>query len=46
MNLTKSDDAQIPNLVKRNSNGEKINFEAQAISVYNETEFKKENSLK
>ena len=44
MNLTKSDDAQIPNLVK-NSNGERLT-EAQAISVYNETEFKKKNSLK
>ena len=44
MNLTKSDDAQIPNLVK-NSNGERLT-EAQAKSVYNETEFKKKNSLK
>ncbi len=44
MNLTKSDDAQIPNLVK-NSKGERLT-EAQAINLYNETEFKKKNNLK
>lgn len=44
MNLTKSADAQIPNLVK-NSKGERLT-ESQAVSIYNETEFKKKNDLK
>lgn len=44
MNLTKSKDAQIPNLVK-NENGERYT-EQQAVAIYNETEFKKKNDLK
>ncbi len=44
MNLTKSKDAQIPNLVM-NSNGTRYN-EQQAVSIYNETDFKKKNDLK
>ena len=44
MNLTRSKDAQIPNLVK-NTSGERYT-EAQAVEVYNKTEFKKKNKLK
>ena len=44
MNLTKSKDAQIPNLVK-NSSGTRYT-EQQAVAIYNETDFKKKNDLK
>ena len=44
MNLTKSKDVQIPNLVK-NSAGTRLT-EAQAVEIYNKTEFKKKNDLK
>ena len=44
MNLTKSKDVQIPNLVK-NSSGQRYT-ENQAVEVYNKTEFKKKNDLK
>lgn len=44
MNLTKSKDVQIPNLVK-NSAGTRLT-EAQAVEIYNKTEFKKKNNLK
>ena len=44
MNLTKSKDVQIPNLVK-NSEGQRYT-EAQALEIYNKTEFKKKNKLK
>ena len=44
MNLTKTKDAQIPNLVK-NASGERLT-EAQAVSIYNGTDFKKKNDLK
>ena len=44
MNLTKTKDVQIPNLVK-NSSGQRYT-EAQAVEVYNRTEFKKKNDLK
>ena len=44
MNLTKSKDVQIPNLVK-SSTGIRLT-EEQAVSLYNQTEFKKKNDLK
>ena len=44
MNLTKSKDVQIPNLVK-NAAGTRYT-EAQAVEIYNSTEFKKKNDLK
>lgn len=44
MNLTKSKDVQIPNLVK-SSTGVRLT-EEQAVSLYNQTEFKKKNDLK
>lgn len=44
MNLTKSKDVQIPNLVK-NSAGVRLT-EQQAVEIYNSTEFKKKNDLK
>ena len=44
MNLTKSKDVQIPNLVKTASG---VRFtEQQAVEIYNSTEFKKKNDLK
>ncbi len=44
MNLTKSKDVQIPNLVKTAS-GVRLT-EQQAVEIYNSTEFKKKNDLK
>ena len=44
MNLTKSKDVQIPNLVK-NASGVRLT-EQQAVEIYNSTEFKKKNDLK
>lgn len=44
MNLTKTKDAQIPNLVK-NKEGTRLT-EAQALAIYNETDFKKKHDLK
>lgn len=44
MNLTKSKDVQIPNLVK-NASGVRLT-EQQAVEIYNGTEFKKKNDLK
>ncbi len=44
MNLTKSKDVQIPNLVKTPS-GVRLT-EQQAVEIYNSTEFKKKNDLK
>lgn len=44
MNLTKSKDVQIPNLVK-SSSGVRLT-EQQAVEIYNSTEFKKKNDLK
>ena len=43
MNLTKSKDVQIPNLVK-NADGKRFT-ESQAVEVYNRTEFKKKHDL-
>lgn len=44
MNLTKSKDVQIPNLVK-SASGVRLT-EQQAVEIYNSTEFKKKNDLK
>ncbi len=44
MNLTRTKDVQIPNLVT-NASGERYT-EQQARDIYNETEFKKKNELK
>ena len=44
MNLGQTKDAQIPNLVK-NKDGQRMT-ESQAVSAYNETDFKKKHSLK
>ncbi len=44
MNLTKAEEAQIPNLVK-NSSGERLT-ETEAEEIYNKTAFKKKNDLK
>ena len=44
MNLGQTKDAQIPNLVK-NNDGQRLT-EAQAVSAYNDTDFKKKHNLK